>query len=378
MLNNLRENAFKCIGCAACSGVCPRNAITVKEVSRRGFNPVVNNLICTDCGACKDVCPTQEICLPEHFPKNLAVYTARSMRTDIFFKSSSGGGVSSLLISMFNHNLIDAALVVFYDKKLNLYGDFITSSSDVLNHAGSYYQPSKQLCNIKKIRKFNSVAIVGLPCHIEALKRFAKSKNLENIYVTISIFCTIGRMRKGLIDFFKYELNYDLDSLEFSDYKSRGGTARFSDIKLRTIDNKNIAYSCKKYLGFVDFFYTPEGCFYCRKIFGLNADISVGDDNGENGRNRKYCLISINSERGQEVFSQCDLLTYMKADYPVQTLLNSQPFGVPLKIANYPLKIPIMKILKKIGYLNKIPQLRKIVGTFKYIIILALIKLSRG
>lgn len=46
----------KCTGCMACRNVCPRNAISVKEID--GFDyPQINENMCISCNLCEVVCP---------------------------------------------------------------------------------------------------------------------------------------------------------------------------------------------------------------------------------------------------------------------------------------------------------------------------------
>jgi Coenzyme F420-reducing hydrogenase, beta subunit len=369
----------KCIGCGACEGICTTGAIKIYEVGRSGYSPFVNKNICSHCGLCKKVCPTQKINIPDDLSKVRIVYRARSNRPDVLLHGSSGGGVSSLLISLFKSRLIDAALVVFYDKKLNLYGDFIENEEDVLKHSGSFYQTSKQLLSIKRIKDYNSIAIVGLPCHIEAVNNLVKLFNLKNIYVTISLFCTIGRMRRGFRDFLEQKFNKNLDNLEFVDYVSRGGASesRFSknDIRLKTKNGEIIKYTHTDYIGFVGYHYSPNGCFHCRKMFGLTADISIGDDWGIK-IDKKVCLIAVNSERGLAVTSNCNLLEYERLKNPIVTLYKSQPNGVPLKVNKCSLRTPLARFIKVTGYLNNVPLLGRFTQLFKSMSIQALIKFS--
>ena len=48
----------KCIGCGACEGVCPVNAIEIKN------GIAIINSTCIECGSCISVCPQEAITLP--------------------------------------------------------------------------------------------------------------------------------------------------------------------------------------------------------------------------------------------------------------------------------------------------------------------------
>ncbi|MEM0358315.1 MAG: Coenzyme F420 hydrogenase/dehydrogenase, beta subunit C-terminal domain [Candidatus Bathyarchaeia archaeon] len=371
----IEKVGFNCVGCGACEGICPTNTVKVKELDR-GYKPFVNRELCINCKLCVKVCPIQNINIPDDYTKIKRAYRCWSRNKSVYLKGASGGGVSSLLIYMFDKKLIDAALVTFYDKNLNLYGDFITDKNEVLNHSGAFYQQSKQLVNINKITRFHSVAVVGLPCHIEAVRRFAELNKLKNIYVMISLFCTIGRMKKGFEDFIKKRFNLEVRNLEFSEYKSRYGKSRLGDIILKTKDGKELIYKFPEYLNFVDYFYTPEGCFNCRKMFGLNADISIGDDWGIK-TTRKLCLVSVNTDRGLEIFLNCNLIKYYEVSNPVKTLLNSQPIGIPLKVFHPPLKVPVLKLMKALGSFNTNVPLFRITSLIRTIVLLGFIKLGK-
>lgn len=50
-------NKDVCIGCGACTGVCPTGAITLGEDGKAECNPDV----CIDCQACVGTCPVGAI-----------------------------------------------------------------------------------------------------------------------------------------------------------------------------------------------------------------------------------------------------------------------------------------------------------------------------
>ena len=45
-----------CIGCGACVGTCP-----VEAISLEGGKAVINQSKCVECGACKETCPVDAI-----------------------------------------------------------------------------------------------------------------------------------------------------------------------------------------------------------------------------------------------------------------------------------------------------------------------------
>jgi Fe-S-cluster-containing hydrogenase component 2 len=50
-------NQKKCIGCGACTSVCPNDAVSIDATGKC----VVNRELCIGCGACASVCPVSAI-----------------------------------------------------------------------------------------------------------------------------------------------------------------------------------------------------------------------------------------------------------------------------------------------------------------------------
>jgi len=359
--NNVSKVGLKCIGCGACEGVCPKDCIKIYEVGRIGLKPVVDNSKCIHCGICLDVCPVDDLSKNENISKSMKIYYGNSKNHEIYYNSSSGGIVSSLLIDMFEKNKIDAAVVTFYNEDLGLYGDIITTKEEVLKHSGSFYHPSKQLINIKKIKNYNSVAFVGLPCHNFALKRAIDLLNLKNIYIKISLFCTIGRMKKGILDFIKFKYGHNLrENEKVLKYHSRFGEKRLPG-KIEILTNfEKYKLSFFDFLNFVDYYYLPEGCCNCKRLYGMDADISVGDYWSKD-TDAKLAIISCNSELGIDAVKNNSLLHVEESN--LNSLKNSQPIGYPLKykLRNRVININILlRVIKLLGYLNGFKFLAKI------------------
>ena len=47
-----------CCGCTACTAICPKGCIEMKEDMEGFLYPVVDQRNCVNCGVCEKVCPT--------------------------------------------------------------------------------------------------------------------------------------------------------------------------------------------------------------------------------------------------------------------------------------------------------------------------------
>ncbi|MBO8139970.1 MAG: Coenzyme F420 hydrogenase/dehydrogenase, beta subunit C-terminal domain [Thermosipho sp. (in: Bacteria)] len=364
MKNNMQNNVFEkvkynCIGCGLCESICPKNCINIKEKSNIGILPYVDDKKCVNCGLCLEVCPVNLIGKKEELNNIKGIFIGKSKNEQIIKNSSSGGIVSSIIIDLFRKNEIDAALVAFYDRSLNIYGDFITSEEEVLKHSGSFYHTSKMLKNITKIKNYKSVLFVGLPCQNAAFVKFKEKFNIQNDYARISLFCTIGRMKNGIYKFLK-ENKIDFEKeIENSvtKYKSRYGTRRPGDIILDTEKKENIKFSSQNYFLSNDYFYTPNGCLNCKKLFGVEfSDISVGDNWGIETK-EKIAIFTANTEKGLELIKNNNLIHLNKSN--IEALKKSQPLGYPLKYKDRNLinkKIKFLKFIYRISPKNRITK----------------------
>lgn len=351
---NIGYLRLSCIGCSLCEALCPSQAITVAEIDGIGFKPIINEDRCSNCGLCIDLCPLSRISYPDNLDKVKAVFYGFSRIPSLYYYGASGGVVSTVLYYLFDKKLIDAAYVAFYDDKLNTYGDIITSKDEIQKHAGSYYLHPKYMINIRKIAKYRSVAFVGLPCHVEALMNFARKFHINNIYIVISIFCSFGRMRAGLRDFLRSRFGLKLEDLRVARYMSRYGTKRApGNVSIVFKEGFSVKFSFEDHIDYIDCFYTPIGCFNCRRMFGLNGDISVGD--AWNLRtDYKIALVLANTVKGLTLLNEMmhnDILHLkpVRSDEAL-TYLHSE---IKFKVYRSSKARPLYIFLKLIGLLGK-------------------------
>ncbi|MBK7212231.1 MAG: glycyl-radical enzyme activating protein [Bacteroidales bacterium] len=78
----------KCIGCGACVGICPENALFMED----NGNIVTDNSLCTLCGKCAKVCPTKAIEMSGR--KETVESIMKAIRKETVQMDTSGGGVT--------------------------------------------------------------------------------------------------------------------------------------------------------------------------------------------------------------------------------------------------------------------------------------------
>lgn len=294
----------------------------------------MDNTICDNCGLCDRICPIENLKIKENIGNVSKVVIGKSKQPDVIRFSASGGIVTEILLHLLRNKLVDAALVAFYDAHANIYGDFIESAEDVMEHSGSYYHTSKQLINIQKIRNYNKVAVVGLPCHIEGIINYCGLTKQSNKVFKIGLFCTIGRTYEGFRHFLKKETGFDIAAEAVRTYISRQGEKKMIHIE----DDEGNVYECpdEAYKFSMDFFYANQSCLDCRKLYGLSADISVGDAwhrmRMVDGVKEKLAIVTANSKEGIDVLNILQKsLSLEETDDCIRELMKSQKYGFSLK-----------------------------------------------
>ncbi|NLJ96642.1 MAG: 4Fe-4S binding protein, partial [Clostridiales bacterium] len=83
----------ECMGCHACSNICPQSCISMDTDSEGFWYPKVNYDKCIKCGLCVKVCPIINITTVENNPKAYAC----NNKDDAVRLASSSGGVFTLV-----------------------------------------------------------------------------------------------------------------------------------------------------------------------------------------------------------------------------------------------------------------------------------------
>jgi len=303
----------RCAGCGACVIVCPFNCL---EYTQAQTPRLVSE--CQKCGICVKVCPRYEWSLPEMekfvFGRNrkpeeifgiyTEMYIAKSTNKEVLNVCQDGGVATALLVSALESKLIDGAVLAHTDSERPLLPKPVVAETreEIMRGAGTKYSYSPNLLTLKDVieRKKQSVAFVGTPCHIQALRKiqvFPLRKYSNPIKFMIGLMCTESFEYESFIGrFLPQTLGINLRDVKKMNIKGK------ILIELRSGEVKEISLKDAKQ-------YTRKGCFYCTDFSSEFADISLGGL----GLNQQTFTI-IRTEKGSEIFENALKKNFITAE----------------------------------------------------------------
>ena len=193
----------RCSGCGACVAVCPADALFFDEgemvTAPRSNGYCKQATDSVPCGACYAVCPRTIEQPAEELGEYLELVSAHAA-IDVP-RRQSGGAVTAILANALDEGLIDAVVTVTEDHWTLRPSSVVITKSDVLiQQAGSRYSWWVPLLAALKYavveRKFRKIAVVGVPCAVQALARIRTSDNdllkpyAKAIRLVVGLFCT--------------------------------------------------------------------------------------------------------------------------------------------------------------------------------------------
>lgn len=241
---------------------------------------------CSECQLCVNVCPritgNHQLPVSNHSNGLIGNYNAcwigHTSEEKVRLEAASGGIVSTLLVHALNTRLVDGVLVS-RSTALEPEVFLARTQSEVLSALGSIYSPSISICvSIKDILNSDGkFAVVGLPCHIQAIRKLeSMNPSLRGkIALYIGLFCCHAVSLDGV----KFLLqNIDIDPDRIKELKYRAKRCGTTGMLIRTGDDKEIFLPSSKYFNrFFNFFFIPSYCFHCKDLTAECADISSGD-----------------------------------------------------------------------------------------------------
>jgi coenzyme F420 hydrogenase subunit beta len=267
----------RCSGCGACVAVCPADALSFNE-GAQVMNPGSNGYCkqATDgvtCGACYAVCPRIGNQPAEALGNYLELVTAKA--SFAVPRKQSGGAVTAILANALDEGLIDAIVTVTEDRWTLRPSSVIITGSDVLiQQAGSRYSWWVPLlaalkCAVVK-RKYKHIAVIGVPCAVQAVARMQESDNDlvkpygNAIRLVIGLFCTETFDYNALIQG-KLSTQYRIEPYEIRKLDVKGKLDVLKQDGSTTIVPLAELETCIR-----------RGCNPCTDLTAVCSDISAG------------------------------------------------------------------------------------------------------
>jgi len=294
-----------CSGCGLCVSTCPTNAINFTNDVLE-----IDEGACIKCGLCYACC--HRTFFPnllndvgvkkekdDKFLKELnyykEIYTAQTNDEQIKKVAQDGGVVTSLLKTAFLENLIDTALVVGELKdefSLKPFPYLAFNEQELLNSGGTKYSNAHLLKILQQARARKSIAVVGTPCTMQALKKVAAyplNKPLfDNIWIKIGIFCMESFDHAKIVEILKSKFQKKPEEIRKMNIHGGRFIIYDNEGKHHDIPIKNVKE------------YGRYGCFLCSDLTAEHADISIGFI----GSDPDWSTVIIRSKRGLELFQK--------------------------------------------------------------------------
>lgn len=274
----------RCSGCGACTAVCPADALYFDEEahvpypSHNGYCKQANDSV--PCGACFEVCPRIFSRAADPLGDYRWVKAARSA-TPVPHRQS-GGAVTALLANALSEDLIDAVVTISEDRvTLRPFSTVITTQEELVHTAGSRYSWwVPLLASLKSAvvdRKFRKIAVVGVPCVVQALDRMRKSEHDlvrpygKAIRLVIGLFCTESFDYRALVEG-KLRKEYAVETWKVKKLDVRGKLEIFLQ------DGSKVQVPLQEIEDTV-----RSGCHHCTDFSAVSSDISAGSVGSPDG-----------------------------------------------------------------------------------------------
>ncbi|MGB9681262.1 MAG: polysaccharide pyruvyl transferase family protein [Minisyncoccia bacterium] len=359
-----------CLGCGTCAALCPNKAIKITIDKKRGvYVPEIDFKKCINCGLCYQACPGHSVNFKEldleifgKEPKDILLgnylncYVGYSEDKKIRYDASSGGLITQLLIFALQERIIDGALVTKMkkDNPFQPHPFIAKTKTEIIEASKSKYCPVpanialKEILESEKNKKF---AVVGLPCHIQAIRKAEKlnEKLKEKIVLHIGLFCSQVPNFLGT-EFLLKKIKVKKEKVTKLDYRGEGWPG---SMKILTDKKESLIPLPVYWIFFENYCFTPFRCLMCSDGANELADLSVGDAwlPETLGDQKGQSIIISRNYLAEEILQKMKLQNLITLnEIKPQTVIQSQQHMLYLKKKNLNARIKLSR--KTINYNN--------------------------
>lgn len=390
MGNNINKTLHNdlCTGCGVCEGACPFDAITT-VVEKGNFRPKIDSSKCKNCGRCIKACPglgVGLVCLADKYQSETTChnkmvgryekcFTGYSNDFEVRYHSASGGMVSQFLIWLLENKKIDGAVVTRFDQENSLLvKTFIaTTREDIIAARSSKYAPVTLNRAVQDIKAASGsrYVIVGLPCHIQGLRKLMEidKKLRDKVVGLFGIYCSCGRSFYMTEQVFK-ERGIPKDKITYFQYRDEGclgkmvvkvpegdaNTIRVNNYNSDSVLSNEVRSYKEHYQSYyhpLRSFFIPRRCLFCIDHYAELSDISFGDIHIKPYSDDKIGVNSIivKNKTWLSLLEECQKAGAIYLDeVPFKTISDSQKMSFKKKGRNG----AFINIGKKLGWV--VPQ----------------------
>lgn len=179
----------ECTGCAACSNICPKNAIEMSPDEGGFLKPVIHQDKCINCGRCEKTCPVVHPVLQKGNTETPRVYAAWSLDGNTRYHSTSGGVFSELCKGVYRRG--GAVVGAVYDQEMTVRHAVTTRLSELDKIRQSKYTQSEIGDVFQQIKALldsgREVLFCGCPCQVAGL--FSYLGGTPEKLLTVDFIC---------------------------------------------------------------------------------------------------------------------------------------------------------------------------------------------
>ena len=296
-MKTVSTSKMMCYGCGFCKPICPVKAVKFHEdnfsKNNKSFSHAyIDEKKCIECNLCHEICPSKGW-RKSYIMKNQSIKEitkalqpfeelcfCHSTNKNIRRKGTSGGMATAILVYLLEKGVVEGVLMPSYDNLLGAKYKIIKTKEEIIQN-----QKSKYFCipfdvSFDEIKKYKSLAFIGLPCHLESLTNvFKKKPKLSKIInFKITLFCAHVQNKIFYSHLLKKQkINPDeLKRLDFrpDDWWNCDYFKIETNSKVETFPFRNDRYNA---LMIISNIFSRDACRFCPDFSGRNSDISLGD-----------------------------------------------------------------------------------------------------